>query len=489
MSRHTKTPLRVSMLAILVGIIGMLLFGGASYATNEAQSSSGIEVASTATTGHQMTAEITRVTSSGTHVTSSVRVDGTWATEKLEIGQSFSVHANVDLKWATNFPFVLDGGERIGDCTVDNTALTCTVDTVPDTMVNKTNVTGHWWSAARIQESAVGKTTAEFILEGKTSTVTFGDSNGDGTCDRDCGPVHYPYASIDNFKAGWVNPDNTVSWMISWVTTPGTEYTIHDESTRLSNVVSCSTDETWNPKTVIKVTATQVNNETIKMMAPEGSKVCVTYTPDPVNPDGAKAVTNVATVNGVRYEKTVEIKANGGTDGDGTTPAPQPTPTPSVTPTPAPSPTPSTSPSPAPTPSAPTPEPTPTPSPSTTPSATPVPTPTPSATPAPVPTPSATPAPSPSPSATPSASPTPSPSTTPEPAPTPSTTPAPTPSATPSTVPVPTPTPTPSTPPRQFRLPVTGGTGSGAIASAVALLAIGIGALWARRRQTAHSER
>lgn len=454
MSRHTKTPLRVSMLAILVGIIGMLLFGGASYATNEAQSSSGIEVASTATTGHQMTAEITRVTSSGTHVTSSVRVDGTWATEKLEIGQSFSVHANVDLKWATNFPFVLDGGERIGDCTVDNTALTCTVDTVPDTMVNKTNVTGHWWSAARIQESAVGKTTAEFILEGKTSTVTFGDSNGDGTCDRDCGPVHYPYASIDNFKAGWVNPDNTVSWMISWVTTPGTEYTIHDESTRLSNVVSCSTDETWNPKTVIKVTATQVNNETIKMMAPEGSKVCVTYTPDPVNPDGAKAVTNVATVNGVRYEKTVEIKANGGTDGDGTTPAPQPTPTPSVTPTPAPSPspsapapTPSTSPTPAPTPtpSAPTPEPTPTPSPSTTPSATPVPTPTPSATP--------------------------NPTTTP--APVPSTTPA------PSQTPV----------PHRHRLPVTGGTTVSVATSAIALLAIGgVAIWWARRRQAARSK-
>lgn len=444
MSRHTKTPLRVSMLAILVGIIGMLLFGGASYATNEAQSSSGIEVASTAASDHQMVAKITRVTSSGTHVTSSVRVDGTWATEKLEIGQSFSVHANVDLKWATNFPFVLDGGERIGDCTVDNTALTCTVDTVPDTMVNKTNVTGHWWSAARIQESAVGKTTAEFILEGKTSTVTFGDSNGDGTCDRDCGPVHYPYASIDNFKAGWVNPDNTVSWMISWVTTPGTEYTIHDESTRLSNVVSCSTDETWNPKTVIKVTATQVNNETIKMMAPEGSKVCVTYTPDPVNPDGAKAVTNVATVNGVRYEKTVEIKADGGTDGDGTTPAPQPTPTPAPTPSP-------------------------------------VPTPTPTPTPTPEPSPSTTPEPSPS-----APSPAPSLSTTPStPTPSPSATPTPSPSTTPSVMPTPTPTPVP----HRHRLPVTGGTTVSVATSAIALLAIGgVAIWWARRRQAARSK-
>ena len=450
MSRHTKTPLRVSMLAILVGIIGMLLFGGASYATNEAQSSSGIEVASTATTGHQMTAEITRVTSSGTHVTSSVRVDGTWATEKLEIGQSFSVHANVDLKWATNFPFVLDGGERIGDCTVDNTALTCTVDTVPDTMVNKTNVTGHWWSAARIQESAVGKTTAEFILEGKTTIVTFGDSNGDGKCDKDCGPAHYSRASVDNFKAGWVNPDNTVSWMISWVTTPGTEYTIHDENTRLSTAVECSTDETWDPKTVVKVASTRVDDKTIKMTAPESAKVCVTYTPDPVNPDGAKAVTNVATVNGVRYEKTVEIKANGGTDGDGTTPAPQPTPTPSVTPTPAPSPspsapapTPSTSPTPAPTPtpSAPTPEPTPTPSPSTTPSATPVPTPTPSATP--------------------------NPTTTPAPVPTPSATLA---------------------PARQHKKLAITGASRDAVTSAVALVTLGGFLIWARRRQTAHPE-
>ena len=473
MYHHRKTPLWVSMLAVFASILGMLLLQGVSEAVPTISTQpSGIEVASTATTGHQMTAEITRVTSSGTHVTSSVRVDGTWATEKLEIGQSFSVHANVDLKWATNFPFVLDGGERIGDCTVDNTALTCTVDTVPDTMVNKTNVTGHWWSTARIQESAVGKTTAEFILEGKTTIVTFGDSDGDGKCDKDCGPAHYSRASVDNFKAGWVNPDNTVSWMISWVTTPGTEYTIHDENTRLSNVVSCSTDETWNPKTVIKVTATQVNNETIKMMAPEGSKVCVTYTPDPVNPDGAKAVTNVATVNGVRYEKTVEIKANGGTDGDGTTPAPQPTPTPSVTPTPAPSPspsapapTPSTSPTPAPTPtpSAPTPEPTPTPSPSTTPE----------------PSPSA---PSPAPSTTPSVTPTPSPSTTPTRRPVPLPTPVierykePTPSA------IPTPAP------QHKKLAVTGTSGD-VVTSAVALVALGGFLIWARRRQTAHSER
>lgn len=341
MYHRNRTPLGVSIVATLVAILAMSLFGGV--------------VAPSYADGHPMTAEIIKVTSAGTHVTSTVSVNGTWAADKLEVGQTFTVYANVDLKWVSEFPFTLDSGEKIGDCKVADSKLTCTVTTVPDSMTDKTNVSGHWWANARIQETAVGKNTSNLILDGKTTIVTFGDSNGDGKCDKDCGPAHYSRASVDNFKAGWVNPDNTVSWMISWVTTPGTEYTIHDENTRLSTAVECSTDETWDPKTVVKVASTRVDDKTIKMTAPESAKVCVTYTPDPVNPDGAKSVTNVATINGVQYEKTVEIKANGGTDGDGTTPAPQPTPTPSATPTPAPTPeptpsTPSVAPEPAPTP-------------------------------------------------------------------------------------------------------------------------------------------
>ena len=445
MHHRNRTPLRVSIVATLVAILAMSLFGGV--------------VAPSYADGHPMTAEITKVTSAGTHVTSTVSVNGTWAADKLEVGQTFTVYANVDLKWVSEFPFTLDSGEKIGDCKVADSKLTCAVTTVPDSMTDKTNVSGHWWANARIQETAVGKNTSNLILDGKTTIVTFGDSDGDGKCDKDCGPAHYSRASVDNFKAGWVNPDNTVSWMISWVTTPGTEYTIHDENTRLSTAVECSTDETWNPKTVVKVTATQVDDKTIKMTAPEGVKVCVTYTPDPVNPDGAKAVTNVATVNGVRYEKTVEIKANGGTDGDGTTPAPQPTPTPSATPTPAP-----------------TPEPSPVPTPSTPPVPTPAPTPEPSPSPSPTPSPSA-PNPSATPSPTPSTTPTPSTSPTPAPSVTPSATPSATSSATPSTAPA----------PRQFKLPVTGAAENVA-ASAIALAVLGGIALWMRRRQTAHPE-
>ena len=468
--RHYRTPLWVSVVAALAMLVATtLLFGGVTHAAaDEAQSSSGIEVASTATTGHQMTAEITRVTSAGTHITSSVSASGTWAVAKLETGQSFTVDAGAYLKWASSFPFVLDSGEQIGDCTVSEGSLTCTVNTIPASVANKTDISGHWWATARVQESSVGRTVTELTLNGKTTSVTFGDSNGDGTCDRDCGPVHYSYVTADNFKAGWLNADGSTSWMISWLVEPGAEYTIHDFNTRLSSDVDCAKGNTWNPGTTIKVKAAKVDDSTIKLTAPSDAKACVTYTPEKmVPPAGAKTVTNTASVNGTKYESSVEIKASGGTDGDGTTiPEPTPSTTPSPTPsvTPAPSPTPTATPTPEPTPSTPsvTPEPTPSPSPSTTPE----------------PSPSA---PSPAPSPTPSVTPTPSPSTTPTRRPVPLPTPVierykePTPSA------IPTPAP------QHKKLAVTGATGS-AIAGAVALLTAGVATLWMRRRQTTHPE-
>ena len=126
---------------------------------------------------------------------------------------------------------------------------------------------------------------------------------------------------------------------------------------------------------------------------------------------------------------------------------------------------------------------------------TPTPAPTPEPTPTPEPSPSTTPEPSPS-----APSPAPSPSTTPS-TPTPSTTPSATPSPSPTTSrPVPLPTPvieryeeptpsaTPTPAPQHKKLAVTGATGS-AIAGAIALAALGGFLLWARRRQTARSER
>ena len=116
-------------------------------------------------------------------------------------------------------------------------------------------------------------------------------------------------------------------------------------------------------------------------------------------------------------------------------------------------------------------------------------------TPTPAPTPEPTPTPEPSPSTTPEPSP-----SAPSPAPSPSVTPTPSPSTTPTRKPVPLPTPvieryeeptpsaTPTPAPQHKKLAVTGTSGD-VVTSAVALVALGGFLIWARRRQTARSER
>ena len=160
--------------------------------------------------------------------------------------------------------------------------------------------------------------------------------------------------------------------------------------------------------------------------------------------------------------KVVRKESGGNAGFDPTNP---PTPTPSPTPTPV-TPTPAPSASPSPSPSAPSPVPTP------------APTPTPSATPAPTPSPSV-----PNPSTSPTPSVTPTPSTTPEPAPTPALTPSP---STPTSSATPAPVTTPE-PARQHKLAVTGAATS-ATTLAIALVALGGLAIWMRRRQEARSK-
>lgn len=442
MRNRNRTPLRVSIVAAFVAILVSFLFGGATRAANTANTA-------------KITAKITAISSGSSQVSSPVTVKGTWSTKKLEVGQTFTVTSDV-INWAYDFPFTVDSGDKIGSCKADKGTLTCSVDNVPASIADKTDISGTWWTSARIQKTAVGKKTGEITLNGKVYPFTFGDKDGDGTCDSDCSGGHYEDATPENSKWGWTNPDGTTSWMITWIAEPGTVYTIHDEYTELSAGVKCTTGATWDPETTVYADAELVDANTIKATAPKDAKVCVTYTPKPMaTPAGAKTVTNVATVNGLKLERTIDVKVDGGTDGDGTTPAPTPTPTPTPTP-------------------APTPEPTPTPEPS--PSTTPEPSPS-APSPAPSPTPSA-----PTPSATPSVTPTPTPSTTPTRRPVP----LPTPVIERYEEPTPSATPTPA--PQHKKLAVTGTSGDVAT-SAVALVALGGFLIWARRRQTAHSER
>lgn len=287
-------------------------------------------------------AKITNISSGSSQVSSPVTVKGTWKTEKLVAGESFTVESTY-INWAYDFPFTVDSGEKIGDCKADKGTLTCTVTNVPESFVNKTDISGTWWTTARLQESVVGKKMGDISIAGRAYQFTFGDKDWDSACDSDCNGGHYEDAKPENSKWGWVNPDGTTSWMITWIAEPGVKYSVHDGYTKLSTSVKCAKGDTWNPNTTVYISAIQVNDYTIEFTAPEGVKTCVTYTPEPMPTQaGAKTVTNVAYVNAIKLERTIDVRVDGGTNGDGTTPAPTPnpsTPPQSGTNTPAPNPT------------------------------------------------------------------------------------------------------------------------------------------------------
>lgn len=279
-------------------------------------------------------AKITNISSGSSQVSSPVSVEGSWSAKKLEVGQTFTVTSDV-INWAYDFPFTVDSGDKIGSCKADKGTLTCSVDNVPASLADKTDISGKWWTSARLQESVVGKKWGEISIGGRAYPFTFGDKDWDSACDNDCNGGHYEDAKPENSKWGWVNPDGSTSWMITWIAEPGVKYSVHDGYTKLSTSVKCAKGDTWDPKTSVYITAIPVNDYTIEFTAPEGVKTCVTYTPEPMpTPAGAKTVTNVADVNGIKLERTIEVKVNGGTTGNGTAPAPVP----SVT-TPAPNPT------------------------------------------------------------------------------------------------------------------------------------------------------
>lgn len=314
-----------------------------------------------ADTTPEIKAEVTKATSASRQTSSEVNVAGTWAVDKLAVGQSFTVSTvpndgKAPFTWNASFPFTLDDGSVVGECNADQATLTCKVTEVPAAYADKTNVSGTWWARARLQDAAVGTNEGTITLNGEvTRKLIWGDAEGTGACTKDCdGPAHYEYAEPSNIKFGWSNDNGTVGWGIKFIAEGGVEYTVKDFDTRLSTYVKCAKGPTWDPATTEIVTATQVDANTIRFTAPEGSKTCATYPPEQMKvPEGQNSVTNHAEVNGLKLEATATIRSNGGTDGDGSmkptptpTPAPskpsEPTPTPSDEPTPVPTQTPCT---------------------------------------------------------------------------------------------------------------------------------------------------
>lgn len=334
-----------------------------------------------------MTAQVTKATSSSRQTSSEVTVAGTWSTQKLTVGQSFTV-GSVDggFQWKADFPFLLDDGTKIGDCKATEATLTCTVTEVPAAYADKTDVSGTFNARAQLVDKAVGTEKTSITLNGKTvRTLVWGDREGTGECSNDCsGPAHYEYAEPKDIKFGYTNADGSIGWGIQWKISAGVEYTITDETNTLHAAVKCSTGPTWAPDTTTWTDGKLDDTKhTLVFTPPTGSLTCVTY-PDATKPvDGQTTYTNKATINGASLEATTTIKSAGSTDGDGTVkpapkPSPEPTPTsPATDPTPEPTPTtpapkpsdepqsaPSTTPTPEPTPDtvkpSPKPEPTPT---------------------------------------------------------------------------------------------------------------------------------
>lgn len=344
-----------------------------------------------------MTAQVTKATSSSRQTSSEVSVAGTWSAPKLAVGQAFTVstqptNGSAPFTWAASFPFMLDDGSVVGECVADQATLTCTVREVPDAYKDKADVKGTWWARARLQDSAVGTNEGTITLNGEAvKKLVWGDAKGTGECTNDCAsPAHYEYAKPENIKFGWSNDNGTIGWGIKWIANGGVEYTVKDFDTRLNTSVKCAKSDTWDPTTTENITATQVDENTIRFTAPDGVKTCIVYPPEQMKvPEGQTSVTNHAEINGMKLESTATVRSNGGTDGDGTVkPTPAPAPTPSTEPTPEPTPTsPATEPIPEPTPT--TPAPKPSDEPQSAPTPTPAPTPDtvkPSPTPEPTPT-------------------------------------------------------------------------------------------------------
>ena len=512
MSRHAKTPLRVSMLAILAGIIGMLLFfGGATRAAEEAsqsaaeaqsvnttaqssgattgqasgavtttaatnnedQSSSGVAVAVDATTGSNCTP---RPISAEEIQTDLKTQDGSMeytAYEAVQFSISLTLEEghcggdqvviSVPNEFGTDgdnnpVPMTTPDGVTIGHAVYDGHNHTVTITLTDEVEVSgRQNYHAEAWWKVHMEPSLVPGETRE--LRWTVDGVIRRQSIQVGTCDgcSQPGPNPSKWGSVDGGK-------QSITVVLPTATQSDQEFVVTDKLTSPGQHFAC--DNLIAGRVGVYTSANDWG-------APQYVRF---QEPDITSCDNSKAVINVRLNKGEKARVQLNVLVDSTDPGPWSDSAtitsqdkswevstwvvrresggnagftPTPTPTPEPTPSPAPTPTPAPSPSPS----------------------APAPTPSTSPTPAPTPSPSATPSPTPSTTPTPSTSPTPAPSVTP------SATPSATSSATPSTAPA----------PRQFKLPVTGAAENVA-ASAIALAVLGGIALWMRRRQTAHPE-
>ena len=512
MYHHSRTPLRVPIVAIFITLFAILLFGGASRAVPaaiSAQQPSGVAVASNAAAGSNCHS---RPISAEEIQTSLKTLDGSstyTAYEAVEFsisltleeghcaGDSITISVPSELGTDGSFepiPMTTPEGVIIGYATYsdDHTVVIRLTDQVE--VPGRQNFRASaWWRVHMSSELIPGETRE---LEWNIGGIVRRTPIKVGEC-PDC-------SIIGKDPAKWGATDSLKPWYLTvTVVTPTAEYdgqsfTIVDKATSPGQDFACpdptvgsagiySLAGPWGQPIYTRFVDVEVKNcssneVVLELSLNKGEKarfdILVNISPTDKGPWTDELLITSQEKTWTVSAKITRREAGGNADYD-PTPSPAPTPAPTPEPTPRPTPTPSATPTP-------TPEPSVSPSPTPTPSATPTPEPTPS--PAPTPEPSPTSSTSPTPAPTPE--PTPSPTPTPTPV-TPSASPSPSPSAAKSStslVPLPEPSPQPSSADNPEKLAKTG-TEGGAIALAIVFLTVGGLVLRARRRQAAHSER
>ena len=481
MYHHSRTPLRVPIVAIFITLFAMLLFGGASGAVPAAistQQPSGVAVASNAAAGSNCTP---RPISAEEIANQYVRTtDGSLeftAYEAVEFGfqlslqdghcEGDSITFTVPKELGTDGNFspvkmVAKDGVIVAYArySSDHTVEVTLTSAVEDNSKHHFQASA-WWKVHMESSLVPGENRdLEWHIGGivRRTPITVGACPN---CNK-LGEGPSKWGTVSSLKP-W---DLTVTIVTPTASHDGQEFVFTDKSTSPGQSFACPdptvgqagvyrTAGPWGQPQYSRFVDAEIedcNNEKVvfKIVLNKGEKARIDVLVN-VNPEDPGPWTDsvAITSQGKSWEvsaKVVRKEAGGGADYD-----PRPTPTPTPVPTPTPAPTPS------PTPVTPSASPTPTPSPSPTPEPAPTPTPTPvPTTPAsPSPTPTPTPVtPSASPSQTPTPAPSPSPTVTPTPTPEP-TTPVPTPEPTPSPAPTlePTPTPTPAPTPTPVPTP------------------------------------
>lgn len=297
-----------------------------------------LAVAPSASADEAITVDKVTVTSAKAEAWTMVGIAAEWHATSPAAGQSFTVSLGKGLRWPAglNFPLLNqeDTAVTVGECIVPNGSevMTCTFN---DAVEQWSKVTGSLQATAQITDALIGASSSTVVVADVTANVIPGDSDGDGACDVDCGPVVPQPVSKTIFKAGWlsaVNADGTFTWAWDINVHGSTEYTISDPGVTL-RYVEC-TDSTWANRTLVTPTTNEDGSWTWSVDSTD--TVCRARLSSSGSQDTAS---NAAVVNGTSFSATAQAKAVGSGSLIGE-PQTTPEPTPS-TDAPAPSDTPS----------------------------------------------------------------------------------------------------------------------------------------------------